>query len=124
MKRNISGKVVKGLGEGKALGYPTANIAVRKKFRKRDFGVYACRVRFLRHERFGVLHIGPVAIFGVSSARCEVHILDWKKNINGRHLRITIEKKIRNTKKFSSVKKLRSSILRDVKMAKAYFQRQ
>ena len=57
----------------------------------------------------------------ISKLYLEVHILDFSKNIYGKHLEVEFLKKIRNEKKFSSPQDLIRQIQKDESFARKYF---
>ncbi len=125
--RNVSilGKVVRGDGRGKTLGYPTANIKFDCDVLP-PHGVYVVGVN-LKGRRFrGVANIGCRPSFEGknSDVKLEVHIFDFKKNIYGCEITIEFLKKIRDEKKFSSMEQLTRQIRHDEQVARRYFQSQ
>ncbi len=115
----IEGSVVSGRGEGKKLGFPTANVEVPDD-KIAPSGVWAVQAWLPTGiERKGVLNVGVRPTFGAKGCRSvEVHLLDFSGNLVGRRLRLALVKKIRNEKKFPSVQSLVRQIGRDVEFAR------
>lgn len=116
-KNIVSGVVVKGAGDGKKLGYPTANLQLSHPLSLR-YGVYAGNIFFETRIYNGIIHYGPRKVFGETHPLFEVHIFDFDKQIYGKTLSIEINKFIRPTKNFSHVNELVKQIEEDCKIAK------
>jgi drug/metabolite transporter (DMT)-like permease len=98
----ISGKVIHGSGDGKKLGFPTANVKLKKPLNI-DNGVYAAWV-WIHGERYkGVLHYGPRLVYGETHEQLEVHIYNFSKNIYDKTIKIHMIKFLRGTMNFSTV---------------------
>jgi len=107
---SISGRVVRGAGRGKALGFPTANLKVNPKKLIPAHGVYAGRV----DGKKCVVNIGARPTFGADQTVVEVHILGSNKNIRGKRLEVLLSKRLRDEFQFSDVEKLKRQIQKDV----------
>lgn len=119
---SISGRVISGASIGRTLGFPTANIQMRHN-RPPLAGVFAVQVRGLAaHALPGVASLGTRPTVA-SNARpsLEVHLLDFDRNIYGRHLRIEFLRKFRDEEKYADVETLRRQIAVDVENARTYF---
>ena len=116
MKYVIKGKVIKGDGYGKKIGYPTINLS-RKNFlkikKKPVFGVYAGFV-FLAKKKFraGIV-IGPLDKKNLP--KIEAHLIGFKKDIYGAEVILEVNKFIRKYKKFKTEKELILQIKKDLK---------
>ena len=111
----ISGKVVKGDRRGRKLGFPTANI----KYNGRLSGIYAVKIMLGGKKYKGATNIGYAPTFDRKTKQLEVHIFGFSQNITGKTIEVTLVKKLREEKKFSSVEDLVKQIKEDVKRAKA-----
>ena len=122
---SFSGKVVKGKGIGKTIGFPTANLQIDgRKFLPGE-GVYAAWTKETNSgNRFpSVMNLGPQpTINPLSPSAVEVHIID--KNINLYDLELLIEpiKMIRTQLKFSNINELSKQISKDKELAKTILQ--
>ncbi|MBU1026917.1 MAG: bifunctional riboflavin kinase/FAD synthetase [Candidatus Margulisbacteria bacterium] len=110
----LTGKVIKGSGRGKELGFPTANLKVDKNKLIPAQGVYFGLVG----KRKCVVNIGARPTFGAGQTVVEVHILNFKKNIRGKNIKVNLLKRLRDEKQFSDVKRLKDQIQRDVNHAR------
>jgi len=114
----IRGKVIKGRKRGGSqLGFPTANIKLHDELCPK-LGVYAVNVETAKGNFWGVANIGFSPTFGDQMFTIEVHILDFNHDIYGTRIRVNMVKKLRDEKKFSSIKELSEQITKDIKIAK------
>ncbi len=114
----ISGRVAHGAKLGKSLGFPTANIVLRRP--PPIAGIFVVEVD--RYGR-GVASVGrrptvnPVAI-----PLLEVHLFDHQDgDLYGEHLRVRFLEKLRDEEKYDGLPALQAAIARDARQAKDYF---
>ena len=113
----ISGRVAHGAKLGRGLGFPTANIVLRRP--PPIAGIFAVEV-----DRFGrgVASVGrrptvnPVAI-----PLLEVHLFDRDEDLYGEHLRVRFLKKLRDEEKYDGLPALQAAIARDARQAREFF---
>jgi len=122
-KFSFTGRVVKGKGVGKSIGYPTANLEVDDKHKLIPaIGVFSVYVFIKGVKYFGMLNIGKNPTFGLDHPiTVELHILDFSQNIYFEELKLVILSKIRNEIKFESKEKLISQLEKDELRARNYF---
>ncbi len=113
---SLTGRVVRGAGKGREIGFPTANLSVPPEKLVPANGVYVVFVPTLR--RWGVMHIGPRPTLGLGRS-VEVHVLDFSGEVPSE---ITVEfaHRIREPMKFATVEDLRSRIRKDIEIAREY----
>ena len=110
----ISGRVVKGLGNGKKLGFPTANIEVSEfKFLPRD-GVY----KGVLDGKDAVINIGKNPTFEASKRTIEVHVIGENRDFCGKSVTVCVTERIRDEVKFSTKEELISQIKKDIASVK------
>lgn len=110
----ISGTVIKGLGNGKKLGFPTANIAFSEyKLLPRD-GVY----KGIIDGKNAVINIGKNPTFAAEKRTVEVHIIDEDKDLYGENVTVQITGWIRDEIKFSKKEDLIFRIKMDIESVK------
>ncbi len=113
----ISGRVAHGAKLGRGLGFPTANIVLRRP--PPIAGIFVVEVD--RYGR-GVASVGrrptlnPVAI-----PLLEVHLFDCDQDLYGEHLRVRFLQKLRDEEKYDGLEPLRRAIARDAEQAREYF---
>ncbi|HEX2332886.1 MAG TPA: bifunctional riboflavin kinase/FAD synthetase [Burkholderiales bacterium] len=113
----ISGRVAHGAKLGRGLGFPTANIVLRRA--PPLAGIFVVEV-----DQYGpgVASIGrrptvnPVAI-----PLLEVHLFDHEADLYGEHLRVRFLKKLRDEEKYDGLPALQAAIARDARQAREFF---
>ncbi|MDQ2086892.1 bifunctional riboflavin kinase/FAD synthetase [Herbivorax sp. ANBcel31] len=119
---SITGKVEKGKGIGKTLGFPTVNIIPEKHVVFPAKGVYISKVKIKDSIHFSITNVGNNPTFdNDGNISVETFILDFSSEIYGEHIEIYFIEKIRGEKKFNSVEQLVEEIKKDVLKAKDYF---
>jgi len=118
----VSGKVVKGAGIGRSLGFPTANIDAHPA-KILPPGIFAARVRLDRKTYYGVVNVGHRPTVNNLDGRLilEVHILDFDLDIYGRVLEVEFLRHLRPEKRFGSREALQRQILQDIKVVRKLF---
>lgn len=121
---SISGRVVHGDGMGKRLGFPTANIQLKHNLPPLK-GIYVVQVHA---EGMGVLQ--GAASLGVrptvrqdAKPVLEVHLLEFRQQIYGKHLRVEFLHKLRDEEKFPDLQSLTQQIALDVEQTKLWFEK-
>jgi riboflavin kinase / FMN adenylyltransferase len=115
----ISGRVAHGAKLGRGLGFPTANIPLRR--RPPLAGIYVVEV-----ENFGpgVASVGTrPTVNPVPRPLLEVHLFDCEEDLYGQHLRVCFLEKLRDEEKYADLEQLKNAIARDVRRAQEYFAR-
>lgn len=116
MQYTISGRVIKGDGYGKKIGYPTINIDRRNFFNievKPMHGVYAGRVNLSGKIYKAGIVIGPLDKKG--KPKVEAHLVGFKGNAYRKKAVFEVLKFIRKFKKFKNEKELIAQIGKDLK---------
>lgn len=118
----ISGRVVHGGKIGRKLGWPTANIQLKRK-RVALTGVFAVTVSGLDKRHLpGVASLGVRPTLGQGLAPVlEVHLFDFDQEIYGVHVTVHFLHKLREEMKFTSLEALADQIACDVAATRKYF---
>ncbi len=117
----LTGHVAYGDQIGRQLGFPTANIYLRRK-QVPLMGIFVVHVHGLHHRILsGVASVGYRPTFDGKKILLEVFIFDFDEIIYGRKITVEFLHKIRDELKFDSVDELVVQIKKDVVMAKHYF---
>lgn len=113
----ITGKVIKGDGYGRKIGYPTLNLD-RRNFtslkEKPAFGVYAGEVVLGKKKYRAGIIIGPLD--QKKLPKVEAHLIGFKGDAYGSKAVFQVGKFIRKFKKFKTEKELVFQIRKDLKM--------
>ncbi len=117
----LAGVVVEGIGRGRTIGVPTANVRVPEGIVVPRNGVYRCSATIHGQTELplrGVLNIGIRPTFDAGPRSVELHILDWSGELYGVTVRIAFEERLRDERRFESVDALVAQIRRDITRAR------
>ena len=117
----IAGRVIHGEKLGRKLGFPTANIALKR--RPPVAGVFAVNVHGLPGgPRTGVASIGTRPTIGASGrVLLEVYLFDFDAPIYGKRLTVQFLHKLRDEARYPDLDTLTRQIGADVREAREYF---
>lgn len=118
----ISGRIIRGQQLGQQLGFPTANIALRRPTPPMT-GVYVVHARLKSGQQLpAVANLGPrPTLEKTSRPLLEVHLLDYAADLYGQHLTVQFLKHLRPQKTFANLTDLRHAIAADIAQARAHF---
>jgi riboflavin kinase/FMN adenylyltransferase len=112
--RTLRGRVVRGDGLGRKLGFPTANVKPPAGARP-PRGVWRVSVSGTTlGERLAVCNVGVRPTVGGRRLVVEVHVPGFKGNLYGRTVTLAFKSLIRAEMKFPSLDALKAQIRRDV----------
>jgi riboflavin kinase/FMN adenylyltransferase len=121
---SISGRVVRGEGLGRKLGFPTANVQMKHN-RPPLTGIFAVEL-----QGAGAGPLRAVASLGVrptvwqqGAPVLEVHVFDFAGDLYRRHVRVDFLHKFRDEEKYADLGLLTRQIALDVENARSYFHR-
>lgn len=110
----ISGRVVHGNKRGRTLGFATANIELHRYFSP-VVGIFSGRVHGIEDRSLdAIIYVGSRPVFKGKYDILEVHILDYKNDLYGRHLQVELLEKIRGDSDFISEEELIKQIKKDI----------
>ena len=116
---SICGRVGKGLGIGKSLGFPTVNLKLKEKEKLIPAdGVYAVLVWYQGKKYQGAMNIGHRPTFDGETKTLETSIININRNLYGARLKIELVARIRPERKFSDPTSLSHQIKKDIERAK------
>ena len=116
----ITGRVAHGAKLGRTIGFPTANIHLKRLVVPVQ-GVYAVQVLIAKTIHFGVANIGFRPTVNGTRSQLEVHIFDFKGDLYGKQLQIQVCHKLRDEQKFPSFSALQTQITMDARQARQWF---
>jgi len=111
----LTGKVISGLGRGKSLGFPTANILTDNYKIKPGNGVYYISSVFEGQNINGMMNVGVNPTFKDKGHSIEIHFFDFKQDLYDMEISVRVIKKIRDEKKFDSADDLIKQLQLDKK---------
>lgn len=113
----LKGLIVKGQQLGRQMGFATANLKI-DTCKILPKGVFAVKVFLEGKEYKGVCNIGlRPTVEKNGQPLCEVHILNFNRDIYGKILKIALVAKIRGEKKFADLGELTQQINKDTASA-------
>lgn len=122
---SISGRVKHGDQLGRALGFPTANIELRR-MKTAIHGIFVASVTVDENgtgtaPHPSVAYIGTKPTLGGTRTLLEAHVFDYAGDLYGKYIKVEFLRKLRDDKRFDSFDLLKKQIGEDVKIAKEYF---
>ena len=114
----MSGPVIVGEKVGRTLGYPTANVDLRRR-QSPVMGIFAVRVTGLGGAPLdGVASVGTRPTFDGIKPLLEVHIFDFDEDIYGRYIHVDFIARLRDELKYDDVDELVAQMHRDADNAR------
>ena len=113
---DVDGTVVRGAQRGRAIGFPTANLAADVDPPLAP-GIYACwaEAPALGGRRAAAVSLGTNPTFVAGGAQTlEAFVLDWSGDLYDQRLRLTFAARLRDHVRFDDVAALTAQIERDV----------
>ncbi len=117
---SISGKIIHGQKQGRAIGFPTINIPIKRKISPL-LGVFAVNVALNGEIYNGVCNLGKRPTVEGETILLEVFLFDFNGQVYGENAKVVFKCKIRDEQKFDSFSALKQQIKSDVKDAKNFF---
>lgn len=118
----FQGRVVRGRGLGRELGWPTANLQVDGRKFLPALGVYAAWAWVDGSDQplAAVMNLGPQpTVDPTSPSAVEVHLLDRSMEMEGRQLMVEPVQRLRGQQRFSGLEELSAQIGRDADQARS-----
>ncbi len=117
---SINGRVSHGQKLGRTIGFPTANIPLKRCVSPVS-GVYVVQVHGLGGTPVGgVANIGQRPTVNGTRQQLEVHLFDFDENLYGKQLEVSLLKKLRDEQRFESFGALKKQIELDAEAARAW----
>lgn len=115
----MSGMVIRGEKVGRTLGFPTANVDLRRR-QSAVMGIFAVRVHGLGAEPLdAVASVGTRPTFNGVKPLLEVHIFDFDDEIYGSYIHIDFVSRLRGEIKYDDIDELVAQMHRDADNARS-----
>ena len=111
---NIRGRVVHGAKRGRALGFPTINLALPKERLLPRDGIYAVWAEMGEGRFKAAASLGVRPTFGAGERVLEAYLLDFSGDLYGEEVEVAFVKRLRDEIAFASPAQLSAQIARDV----------
>ncbi len=120
----LSGDVVHGDGRGRTIGIPTANLALPAERVVPKSGVYTCLAQIEGVSWPAVTNVGVRPTFDNQSIlpQVETHLLDYNRDLYGRHIDLDFIERLRDEQRFPNVNALVEQIHADIALARQHLQ--
>jgi len=122
MQKSYSGIVVKGLGNGKKIGFPTLNIKLIDNELSIEVGVYVVTINIQNVIYKGMLYVGSRPTLNLKEKSIEIHVLNFEENIYNEQISFQIWQKIRDEVRFENIERLMEQLHHDKEMVYNFFQ--
>ncbi|OBT06629.1 riboflavin biosynthesis protein RibF [Vibrio sp. UCD-FRSSP16_10] len=116
---SISGRVSHGRKLGRTIGFPTANIPLKRTVSPVS-GVYVVETSIDGQIIGGVANVGQRPTVNGVRQQLEVHFFDFSKDLYGRQLEVCLLHKLREEVKFPSFDALKTQIELDAETARVW----
>ena len=118
----LGGTVTKGVGRGRRLGFPTANLEAPPDMAIPGDGIYAAWAR-LGAERFmAATSIGTRPTFGEGARTIEAYILDFDGDVYDHEISLEFVALLRAEAKYDTIEALQEQVERDVRQTRTILQ--
>lgn len=117
---SMRGRVTGGERLGRTLGFPTANLRLRRRRAPMD-GIFAVRVRGVEAGRAlgGVASLGTRPTVGGRVPLLETHVFDFAGDLYGREIEVEFVARLRDELRFGTVDEMVAQMHRDAASARA-----
>jgi riboflavin kinase/FMN adenylyltransferase len=112
----VRGRVLRGKGRGRQLGFPTANLKPERELILAP-GVYAAHATWEGGSAGAVVNVGVRPTFGEGEYWVEAYLLEFSDDLYDKVLALDFLERIRPEQKFPDAEALRAQVARDVARA-------
>lgn len=120
MAQMVQGVVVRGLRQGRALGFPTANLQLPAASPSLPEGIWAVWAKLDADSTWhkAAAHIGPRPSIAGAGPTVELHLLHFPdQDLYSRQLTFILHERLRDITKFATLKELGAAINADCQRA-------
>ena len=109
----LRGKIIKGKGLARTLGYPTLNLENPNILEGQEEGVYFTQVKIQNLIYNGLLYYGPRLVLDETNKILEIYVMGYNGSIYGELIEFKIIQYMRKKMDFKSLKELKKQIEKD-----------
>ena len=115
----LDGRIGRGAGRGREMGFPTANLEVAPDRAMPADGIYAAWALFGGRRHMAATSIGTRPTFEETDRTVEAFLLDFHGDLYGHDLRLEPVRRLRDEIRYESVEALKEQIAKDIEETKA-----
>ena len=117
----LTGVVVPGDHRGRTIGFATANMMIPVNMAIPPDGVYVTELWWDGEGHPAMTNIGDNPTFENQYRRIETHVLDWDKDLYGKHVSLRFRKRLRGEEVFAGADDLIAQMKEDEKATRQFF---
>lgn len=117
-RHSVSGRVMRGFGNGRKSLFPTANIEYKKEKLLPPDGVYAGIAEIKGEKYRTAVNIGKNPTLKAETRTVEAFILDFDGDLYNENIKVEFIKKLRDDRKFRNLEELKRQIEKDIDAVK------
>lgn len=110
---SLEGEIVHGKKLGRTIGFPTANLSVDDEMALPKIGVYYTNVEIDGEIYKGITSVGNNPTVNGDTTTVETYVLNFSRDIYGKHFKLYFIERIRSEKKFESLEELKKQLEKD-----------
>jgi riboflavin kinase/FMN adenylyltransferase len=115
---SVTGTIVRGEQRGRALGFPTINVAPPPDKLLPHDGIYATWVMLGEQRYRAASSLGVRPTFGGGPRKLEAYILDFDEEVYGKQATVAFVERLRDEIRFDSAEDLAKQIAKDVEQTR------
>ena len=115
----LKGRVAKGVGRGKSMGFPTANLEAPAEMAVPGDGIYATWARIGDRCYMAATSIGVRPTFDEGFRTIEAFILDFDGDLYEHEIDLEFVRRLRDEEKYETVQGLQEQVDRDVRQTRS-----
>ncbi|WP_419213569.1 bifunctional riboflavin kinase/FAD synthetase [Maribacter sp. X9] len=120
----LTGTIVRGKGNGKKLGFPTANLSIAESYKLiPKNGAYTVKSTLNGETVYGMMNIGFNPTLNGTEKSVEVNFFDFDADLYGKKIQVDILARLREEHKFESVDALKGQLAKDKKKSLEFIQK-
>jgi riboflavin kinase/FMN adenylyltransferase len=118
----LTGVVEVGKKLGATINYPTANLTIPESYKLiPKTGAYIVQATIGNTLVFGMMNIGFNPTVNGTQKTIEIHFFNFDKNLYDQKIQVQLLERLRDERKFNSIKDLKKQLDKDKQTALAYF---
>jgi riboflavin kinase/FMN adenylyltransferase len=115
---HVTGTVIVGMGRGKELGFPTANLTYPENKVEVKFGVYKVTATIDEKDYIGIANYGARPTFGEEGAVLEVYFDGFEGDLYGKDITVNFVDYLRDIVPFENEDELKAQLTSDLAKVK------